>query len=135
MRLSLFIYLCFMKKAVLFLIGIFLISCQEQSKTNPNKFKSGKFKTILDDTNFTSFAIRNDSVQIETYNQQKDTFTIEWTNNFEYILYKKNPKSLLDSTPFYVKITALKKDSYSFSAYYKGSNFKQKGTAFKLPLK
>jgi len=47
-------------------------------------------------------------------------------------LVKKNPISLLDSTPFHVKITGVRKNSYSFRAYYKGSNFKQKGEAFKI---
>ena len=77
-------------------------------------------------------AIRNDSIQIETYNNKKDTFNIEWISNFEYVLLKKNPKTLLDSTPFHVKIIAVKKKSYQFKAYYKGSDFKQKGIAYKI---
>lgn len=121
-----------MKKIALFFVVILFISCQDQTKTSPNNFKVGKFKTVLEDDAATSFAIRNDSIQIETYNEQKDTFNITWLSNFEYVLLKKHPKTMLDSTPFYVKITALKKDSYEFNAYYKGSNFKQKGTAFKL---
>jgi hypothetical protein len=101
-------------------------------KAVPNNFKIGKYKTILEDNDITSFAERNDSIQIETYNNKKDTFSIQWISNFEYVLLKKNPKSKLDSTPFYVKITGIKKNSYNFKAYYKGSNFKQKGKAIKL---
>lgn len=108
------------------------ISCQDQVKTVPNNFKTGTFKTVLEDSENTSFAIRNDSIQIETYENKKDTFNIKWTNNFEYVLLKKNPKNLLDSTPFHVKITAVKKKSYRFKAYYKGSDFKQKGIAYKI---
>jgi len=104
----------------------------ENSKGNVDDFKQGSFKTVLEDGENISFAIRKDSLQIETFKQLKDTFYINWIDQFEYTLLKKNPKTQLDSTPFHVKITSVKKDSYTFKAYYKGSNFKQKGTAFKL---
>ena len=121
-----------MNKYLIIVLSLLLFSCQEKPKIKPNNFKIGKYKTVLDDNSTTSHAERNNSIQIETYNNKKDTFTIQWVDNFEYILLKKNPKTLLDSTPFHVKITAIKKDSYNFKAYYKGSKFKQKGTAFKL---
>lgn len=121
-----------MNKYLIIVLSIFLFSCQEKPKIKPNNFKTGKYKTVLDDNKITSFAERNDSIQIETFENKNDTFHIKWVNSFEYILLKKNPKTLLDSTPFHVKITAVKKDSYNFKAYYKGSKFKQKGTAYKL---
>lgn len=95
-------------------------------------FKKGKYKTVLDDNEVVSFATRNDSIQIEEFNGIKDTFDIEWLDQFEYVLMKKTPKTLLDSTPFYVKIISVKENSYEFQANYKGSNFKQKGTATKV---
>jgi len=110
---------------------VMLISCKGNT-TDINQFKTGTFKTYLEASEATSMAIRNDSIQIETYNNVKDTFAIEWKSNFEYILTKINPKSELDSTPFYIKITGFKGNSYTFKAYYKGSNFKQKGTVIKL---
>jgi len=117
---------------VAFFIVLLFASCNEAPKTAPNHFKTGKYKTILEDSDITSTAVRNDSIQIETYDNKKDTFSIRWINNFEYVLLKKNPKSKLDSTPFHVKITAVKRNSYNFKAFYKGSNFKQKGEAIKL---
>jgi len=95
-------------------------------------FKQGRFKSILDDKEIVSFATRNDSIQIEEFNGLKDTFNIKWVDQFEYVLTKRVPKTLLDSTPFHVKITGVKQNSYSFNAYYKGSNFKQKGTTYKV---
>ncbi len=115
-----------------FILFLLLISCNEVPSSTTNNFKVGKYKTILEDSDITSFAVRNDSIQIETYDNKKDTFKIQWNNQFEYVLLKKNPKSRLDSTPFHVKITGIKKDSYSFKAFYKGSNFKQKGRAIKI---
>jgi len=110
---------------------VILISCQDNN-TDVNKFKTGTFNTFLEDMDETSIAFRNDSIQIETYNNVKDTFDIKWKSNFEYILTKTYPKNELDSTPFHVKITGFKNDSYTFKASYKGSKFIQKGKAIKL---
>lgn len=119
---------------LLFVITVLLlnISCIENVKVNVDDFKNGTYKTVLEDGETISLALRKDSIQIESFNNVKDTFSIQWLDQFEYVLLKKNPKTLLDSTPFHVKITSIKKNSYTFRAYYKGSNFKQKGTAFKL---
>ncbi len=121
-----------MKYVILIILFGFISSCQQKTQTNVNSFKKGKFKTILEDSKTVSFATRNDSLQFETFNNKVDTFKINWINSFEYVLVKKNPKTLLDSTPFHVKITSIKGNSYDFTAYYKGSNFKQKGKATKL---
>ena len=121
-----------MNKLLYLFAFIILLSCKDKPKTIPNNFKMGYFKTTLEDNDAISYATRNDSIQIENYDNKKDTFNITWVNSFEYILLKQNPKTLLDSTPFHVKITSVKKDSYNFKAYYKGSNFKQKGTSEKI---
>ena len=112
-------------------IFVFLISCQDNN-TDVNKFKTGTFNTFLEDMDATSIAIRNDSIQIEIYNNVRDTFDIKWESNFEYILTKTRPKNELDSTPFHVKITGFENDSYTFKASYKGSKYIQKGKAIKL---
>ena len=120
-------------RSLLIIVVLFSsVSCLKNSKGNVDDFKIGSFKTVLENGENVSFAIRKDSLQIESYKQVQDTFYINWIDQFEYTLLKKNPKTQLDSTPFHVKITSVKKDSYTFKAYYKGSNFKQKGTAFKL---
>ncbi|MCF6349656.1 MAG: DNA topoisomerase IV [Flavobacteriaceae bacterium] len=90
------------------------------------------FKTLLDDHTTVSFATRNKTTQVETFNGKKDTFLIHWKSDFEYTLKKTNPKNDLDSTEFIVKITGIYKNSYTFKAYFKGSNFKQKGKVIKI---
>lgn len=118
-----FIFLC--------LFSLLVCSCNQQ-RMNIKSLKNGIFKTVLDDSDVSSTAYRNDSVQIEAYKDKLDTFKIYWKNDFEYVLTKTHPKTILDSTPFHVKIIEVKKNSYNFIASYKGSNFKQKGKAFKL---
>ncbi|MBJ2175288.1 hypothetical protein JBL43_13625 [Aureibaculum sp. A20] len=119
-----------MRYLIVILTFILIYSCAEQGDVD--QFKIGTFKTHLDESDATSVAFRNDNIQIETYDNVKDTFAIKWNSNFEYELTKLKPKTQLDSTPFIVKITGIKDNSYSFTAHYKGSNFKQKGTAIKL---
>lgn len=110
---------------------VLLNSCK-RNNTDVKQFKTGTFKTTLEENDDTSIAIRNDSIQIEIYKNTKDTFAIEWKSNFEYVLTKLEPKNALDSTPFHVKITGFKANSYTYKANYKGSNFRQKGKAIKL---
>lgn len=118
------------------ILGILLVtiltSCLKNSSGNVEDFRTGTFKTVLEDSESISMAVRNDSIQIETYQQVKDTFLIRWIDSFEYVLRKKNPKTLLDSTDFHVKITSISGDGYEFKAFYSGSNFQQKGTAYKI---
>lgn len=109
-----------------------LFSCSKKNKTDILYFKTGKFKTYVGKRKDSSFFYRNDKFQIETYRNKKDTFEISWKSNFEYQLLKINPTSKLDSTPFIVKINAIKQDSYEFKGYYLGSNFKQDGISYKL---
>ena len=116
--------------ALIFVLTLF--SCLKNSSGSVEDFRTGTFKTVLEDNESVSMAVRNDSLQIETYEQVKDTFVITWLDPFEYVLRKKNPKTLLDSTDFHVKIIGISGDSYDFKAYYSGSNFQQKGTAYKI---
>jgi hypothetical protein len=109
-----------------------VISCKSDKNVSIQDLKTGTFETFLDDSDATSTATRNKFLQIETYNSQKDTFEIEWKSNFEYILTRVHPISKLDSTRFFVKITGIKGNSYTFKANYEGSNFKQTGTVTKI---
>lgn len=118
---------------IIFILLFFLVSsCNNSKSLDVTTLRTGKFVSYLDDSDEVSTAIRNDSIQIETYNKKRDTFAIKWISNFEYVLTKVNPKKGLDSVPFHVKITGIKGNEYTFKAYYKGSNFKQKGKSVKL---
>lgn len=122
-----------MRNLLLILLVLFaLLGCQHTQLKDVDYYKTGTFKTVLKDKKITAVAKRNDSIQIETFEEESDTFFIKWKSNFEYILLKKNPKNALDSTPFHVKITKFDGENYQFKAFYKDSNFKQEGTATKL---
>ncbi len=121
-------------KPLFLILILFIFSCNTK-RINILELREGTFETTLPDKNVKSIAFRDKNIQIETYNNKKDTFTIKWLNNFEYELLKINPKSSLDSVPFIVKITKLSHNGYSFKAHYKGNKYIQKGEAVKLTTK
>ena len=120
-----------MKRFCYFFVVLIFLSCKGDN-TSITVFRTGTFETYLDDSDEITIAVRNDSTQTEIYNNVKYLYSIKWKSNFEYELLKINPKKGLDSVPFYVRITGIKGNSYTFKAHYKGSDFKQKGTVIKI---
>ncbi|MEI6865857.1 hypothetical protein [Flavicella sp.] len=116
---------------VLFIVAV-LIACEAKKNTNSYSFKSGYFKSYLENKRDSSSFYRVHDLQIETYKNKTDTFKITWKNKFEFSLLKVNPKSKLDSTNFVVKIKKIKKNTYDFEAGYENSNFKQKGSTYRV---
>ncbi len=121
-----------MRILFILLTTIFFLSCKNEKPLTPQELKTGTFKTTLNNSDVSSVATRNDSIQVETYNNKKDTFYISWKSDFEYILKQKHPKTSLDSIDFVVKITGIHGNSYTFKAHYKGNKYVQKGTATKI---
>ena len=140
-----------MKKLILTtlsIITLILIGCKSDSKGNPDRFKLGIFEIPAGDSYGKTIITRLDSIQIEEYTKIVsksndslvfseetkfiDTLYIKWKNNFAYSLRMKNPKTDLDKDPIFIQITKVSDSSYDFTARIGYSNFKQKGTVFKV---
>ncbi|AMC10473.1 hypothetical protein Lupro_04045 [Lutibacter profundi] len=120
-----------MKKFILiFAILISIISCKND-ELNPDRFKTGTFEIPEGKGYKKTIIIRQDSLQIEKYEDRIDSLSIVWKNNFNYTLQILHPKNAIDEEPIHVKITSLKNNSYEFEAVIGHSNFIQKGTIFK----
>jgi hypothetical protein len=115
---------------ILFVLLAF--ACKTDNQSNSFSFETGNFKSYLESKKDSSSFYRVDHFQIETYKNQTDTFHIKWKNKFEFHLKKVHPTSKLDSTNFVVKITKIKNNAYDFEAGYENSNFKQKGSTYKI---
>ncbi|SDX82970.1 hypothetical protein SAMN05444411_11042 [Lutibacter oricola] len=120
-----------MKKIALILCFITLIISCKNEPLSPDRFKSGTFEIPEGKGYEKTVIIRQDSIQIEKYEDRIDTLSIAWKNNFEYTLKMLNPKTAIDEDPIYVKITNIEKDSYEFEAVIGHSNFVQKGKLIK----
>ena len=120
-----------MRKIVLiFVLSIVVLSCKNE-EMNPDRFKTGTFEIPEGKGYEKTIIIRQDSLQIEKYEDRIDSLSIFWKNNFNYTLKMLHPKTAIDEDPIYVKITNLNKNSYDFEAVIGHSNFIQKGTIFK----
>lgn len=120
-----------MKKFVLiFVLLASLLSC-ENDELNPDRFKTGIFEIPEGKGYEKTIIIRQDSLQIEKYEDRIDSLSIVWKNNFNYTLKMLHPKTAIDEDPMYVKITNLNKNSYDFEIRIGHSNFIQKGTLYK----
>jgi len=121
-----------MKKIALIISIITLIISCKNDPLNPDRFKTGTFEIPEGKGYKKTIIVRQDSLQIEKYEDKTDTLSIVWKNNFEYTLKMTHPKTAIDEDPIHVKITNLKKDSYEFEAVIGHSNFVQKGEIIKI---
>ena len=122
-----------MKIAYTLLLFVLLTSCYQQER-DCKAFKTGTFtsETEIEGKKFTSSFVRNDSMQIETYEGKTDTFKVRWTNDCEYIIQNIHPKNRAEKKPVQMKILTTNSKSYTFEYSFVGDSNKQRGTATKL---
>lgn len=122
-----------MKKIIVLWLTISLTSCFEQER-NCGNFKTGKFRFDfeINGVKQSSFFERKDDLEIATFENKKDSSTIRWLNDCEYILQKKHPKSIKEKKAILIKILSTSKKTYTFEFGFVGSNVKQIGTVIKL---
>ncbi len=121
-------------KTITFLaLAMLLASCYQQER-NCQDFKTGKFRFEheVDGVKKVTEFVRNDSIEIETYDGRVDTATVRWINDCEYILQKKRPRNRAERKAVSIKILTTTKNSYTFEFGLVGSDAKQKGTVTKL---
>ncbi len=130
------------------IIVFFLSSCSSKKASNAERFKLGVFEIPAGKGYSKTIVTRIDSIQIEEYTKYTeistdsgvfrketkniDTLYITWKNNFFYTLKMKSPKTELDKDPIFVQINKLSDSSYDFTAKIGFSEFKQKGTVYKI---
>ena len=135
--------------SVLFLFGLsFLLSCSSSKDNDASRFKTGVFEIPAGKGYSKTIIKRIDSLQIEEYTKFTeistdsgvykkestiiDTLFIKWKNNFFYTLKMKSPKTDLDKDPIFIQINKITENSYDFTAKIGFSEFKQKGTFYKI---
>lgn len=120
-----------MKKIAIIIVLLTLsISCKNE-ELSPDRFKTGTFEIPKGKGYEKTIIIRQDSIQIEKYQDRTDTLSIYWKDNFNYTLKMLHPTTAIDEDPIHIKITNIKKDSYEFEAVIGHSNFVQKGNLIK----
>ncbi len=122
-----------MKKIAFLILPLLLMSCYN-AEHNCKDFKTGKFKFEyeVDGVKKTTFFVRNDSLEIETFDGKTDTASVRWLNDCEYILRKLHPKNMAEEKPIGMKILTTSKNSYTFEFGMVGDDAKQRGTVTKI---
>lgn len=112
------------------LLLILLSSCSFPEK-DCKKFKTGnfEFKTEIDGKEYVSYFQRSDSTEIEVFNGVKDTSSVRWVSDCEFILKNINPKKSKKSIT--MKILSTENDSYTFEYSIVGDDSnKKRGKVF-----
>jgi hypothetical protein len=124
-----------MKIKSIFLLPLVLlnVSCYNLEH-NCKDFKTGKFSFdyVVDGVKKTTLFIRNDSIEIETFEGKTDTASIRWVNDCEYILKKLHPKNMAEEKAINMKILSTAGNTYTFEFGMVGNDQKQKGIVTKL---
>lgn len=122
-----------MKLYSIFGILVLLFSCNKHER-NCKDFKTGKFEFTqeVNGKKSTSVFTRTKNLQIETYNGQKDTASVHWVNDCEFILRKLHPKTITEHKAINIKILFTENNKYTFEYSFVGDVKKQRGIAVKI---
>lgn len=98
-----------------FILPLILVSCYNVER-DCNDFRTGSFEftTSINDSIVKSTFIRTDKYEIEQFNGIKDSSTIRWVNDCEFILTKIKPKTNQEKRPIRIKILRTYGNSYDF---------------------
>ena len=102
-----------MKKVLI--LSFLFISCYNVER-DCIEFRTGffEFSTSINDSIVKSTFIRTDNYEIEQFKGVKDSSTIRWVNECEFILTKINPKTNQEKRPIRIKILRTYGNSYDF---------------------
>lgn len=102
-----------MKK--LLIISLLFISCYNVER-NCFEFKTGafEFSTTINDSIIKSSFTRTKNFEIELFNEIKDSSSIRWVNDCEFVLTKLKPRNNQEKRPIRINILRTYGDSYDF---------------------
>jgi hypothetical protein len=102
-----------LKKVII--LSLLFISCYSVER-DCIEFRTGSFEfsTSINDSIVKSTFIRTDNYEIEQFKGVKDSSTIRWVNECEFILTKINPKTNQEKRPIRIKILRTYGNSYDF---------------------
>lgn len=124
-----------MKKILsLTLLSLGLLTSCYNVERNCKDFKSGEFQFEyeVNGVKKTSHFVRNDTLEIDTFEGKTDTSKVRWINDCEYILEKLHPKNMAEKQAIHMKILSTTGNSYTFEFSKLGNTNKQKGTVTKI---
>ncbi|MCO5723597.1 DNA topoisomerase IV [Robiginitalea marina] len=110
------------------------LSCQEPPSRECGRFQQGTFRftATVDGQEETTVFTRTQNLEISEYKGQKDSASVRWINDCEYIVTNLNPKNRGEEKPIHMKILSTSEDSYTFEYKLVGTSNGSRGTAYKV---
>ena len=104
-----------MKYVIVIVLFFLLVSCFQQNRDCAS-FKTGTFEFVyvIDGVEKIGKFTRNDSLNIDYYDNKVDSASVRWINDCEFILTKLNPKNRQEEKPIHMKILSTNDNSYTF---------------------
>ncbi|WP_343486403.1 DNA topoisomerase IV [Allomuricauda sp. d1] len=117
-----------------FLFLIFIVSCNSIPERNCTDFRTGTFQftTTIEGSEQTTTFVRKPTIEIEEFKGKKDTASIRWINDCEYVLKKVSPQNRAEEKSIHIKILTTSDSSYTFEYNAIGDKRKFKGEAVKI---
>lgn len=113
---------------------VLFMACKQPPQRNCSDFKTGKFSftsTINGEEKKTIF-YRTLEMEVDEFEGKKDSSSIRWINDCEYVLKNLNPKNMVEEKSIHIKILTTTDSSYTFEYNAIGDKRKFKGTAHKI---
>ncbi len=132
---SSFRYFVVMGKYLLIVCLFALIwACKQPPQRNCSDFRTGKFSftAIIDGEEKQTVFYRTENMEVDEFDGKKDSSSIRWINDCEYVLKNLNPKNMSEEKSIHIKILTTTDSSYTFEYNAIGDTRKFKGTAFKI---
>jgi hypothetical protein len=122
-----------MKLLCLISCFIFLISCKTPER-NCQDYRNGTFEftAIINGEEKTTSFTRNEAIEIDIFEGVKDSSSVKWINDCEYILKNLHPKNALQKAPIAIKILTTNQEGYTFEYGQVGDSNKARGTVKKI---
>jgi len=107
------------KECMIRLLPVILIFCFSACDTperDCNRFKTGtfEFETLVGTEVKKTRFVRNDTLEVDYYDNKIDTFTVRWVNDCEYVMKKLKPKNQAEKEAILFKILSTEGSNYTF---------------------
>lgn len=128
-------YFCSMAKRLTFIFPLALfVACGTPPERNCTDFKTGSFTftALIDGEEKRTTFHRSLEIEIDEYEGKRDTSSVRWVNDCEYVLKNLNPKNMAEEKAIHIKILSTQDSSYTFEFGVVGDSKKFRGTAHKI---
>ena len=121
-----------MKNLMRAALALMFASCY-QPQRECERFHEGTFRFTaeIDGQQQTTIFTRNGDLEISDFNGKRDSASVRWINNCEYILTNLHPETRAEEKPIQLKILSTTENSYTFEYKLVGTTRASRGTAVK----